>query len=198
MSLALQAAPEAPPARGNVHYLHLPAPDATVALPVHQDGRLLGVLFVDGAAGALQRADVHAAVAGHLQSARQLLEQGRAAAPALPEAAAEPALPRHRVRFHARDASVFVDDHYLIKGVAGALLWKFLNEYTAKGRTDFCYRELRLDPALRLPDLVDNLGARLTLLEQRLAGRCPWLRIVRKARGLIAIQVHCELSLSQG
>lgn len=197
MSVAIHAAPEAPPARGNVHYLHLPPSSATVALPVHLDGRLLGVLFVDGAAEALQRADVLEAVAGHMASARQLAQQGALPVRTAPDDAPAPAAPRHHVRFHAPDASVFVDDHYLIKGVAGALLWKFLNEYTARGRTDFCYRQLRLDPALRLPDVVDNLGARLALLEERLASRCPRLRIVRKARGLIALEVHCELSLSQ-
>lgn len=198
MSPAFHAAPHAPLTRGNVHYLHLPAHDASVALPVHLEGKLLGVLFVEGGGEALRRPDVHAAVAGHLLAACRLAQEGRLPAQAAPLVAPEPPAPRHQFRFHPRDASVFVDDHYLIKGVAGALLWKFLNEYTAKGRTDFCYRELRLDPALRLPDLVDNLGARLSLLEQRLAARCPSLRIVRKARGLIALEVHCELSLSQG
>ena len=42
-----------------------------------------------------------------------------------PAAAAGQAL---RVRHFAANNSVFVDDEYLIKGVAGAILWRLLRE----------------------------------------------------------------------
>jgi hypothetical protein len=37
------------------------------------------------------------------------------------------------VRYYPRDGSVFLDTHYLIKGVAGALFWKLARESTPAG-----------------------------------------------------------------
>ena len=87
------------------------------------------------------------------------------------------------VRRYAADDSVFLNDDYLIKGVAGAIFWKLLRDFTASGRTEFTNRELRLDASLRLPDLADNLEARLILLARRLAERAPHLAIEKTGRG---------------
>ena len=62
-----------------------------------------------------------------------------------------------RVRHFAANDSVFINDDYLIKGVAGAIFWKLLRDYVQAGRTEFTNRELRLDPSIRLPDVADNL-----------------------------------------
>jgi len=87
------------------------------------------------------------------------------------------------VRRYAADDSVFLGDDYLIKGVAGAIFWKLLRDYKTSGRTEFTNRELRLDPSIRLPDLSDNLEARLILLSRRLAERAPHLAIEKTGRG---------------
>ena len=50
--------------------------------------------------------------------------------------------------------SVFVNGHYLIKGVAGAIFWKLVSDYAELGRTEFSNRVLRLGPAVRLPDVT--------------------------------------------
>jgi hypothetical protein len=100
------------------------------------------------------------------------------------------------VRHYAVDDSVFLNDDYLIKGVAGAILAKLLREYRETGRTDFTNRELRLDPTLKLPDLSDNLEARLVLLHRRLAERSPYVQIERTGRGRFRLRVGCQLSFA--
>ncbi len=87
------------------------------------------------------------------------------------------------VRHYGADDSVFLGDDYLIKGVAGAIFWKLLRDYTHEGRTEFTNRELRLDPAIRLPDISDNLEARLILLQRRLAERAAFLALEKTGRG---------------
>lgn len=58
-----------------------------------------------------------------------------------------------------------------LKGMAGAILWKLLKEHLELGRSEFINKALRLDTGLRLPDVCDNLEARLILLQRRLAER---------------------------
>jgi hypothetical protein len=101
------------------------------------------------------------------------------------------------VRRYAFNDSVFVDNEYLIKGVAGAILWKLVREHAAGRRADFTNRELRLDPTLKLPDISDNLEARLILLARRLEERVPTMRIVKTGRGRFRLDVSRPLKLSE-
>ena len=83
------------------------------------------------------------------------------------------------VRHYGEDESIFLNQDYLIKGVAGSIFWKLMRDYKEKNRTAFTNRELRLDPSIQLPDLSDNLEARLVLLHRRLLERdaqCTWRR----------------------
>ena len=139
------------------------------------------------------------AMAGHLGAAIDLMQAGT-------ETPAEPACRRPRARRRAAGAalqlrhfasndSVFLDDSYLIKGVAGAILWKLLKDHAQQGRTDFSNRELRLDPAIRLPDVTDNLEARLVLLRRRLAEHGPHIRIEKTGRGRFRLLVRRPVEL---
>ncbi|HNK31700.1 MAG TPA: GAF domain-containing protein, partial [Plasticicumulans sp.] len=84
---------------------------------------------------------------------------------------------------------------YLIKGVAGSILWTLLGDYVALGRTSFSNRELRVDPRIRLPGLSDNLEARLILLSRRLAEHEACVRLARTGRGRLELQVGRPLQL---
>jgi hypothetical protein len=177
----------------------LPDSHSQLAVPILGGGRLLGALYVESPEElrfGYDDEDALVAIAAQLGLAMQTAqaadvhEESSSAAPgATPEGA--PVLVRH----FAADDSVFIGDDYLIKGVAGAIFRKLVHDYAAGRRTEFTNRELRLDPAIRLPDLGDNLEARLILLERRLAERSPFLRIEKTGRGRFRLRVARPVKL---
>jgi hypothetical protein len=92
---------------------------------------------------------------------------------------------------------VFLDNDYLIKGVAGAIFWKLAREHVATGRTEFTNRELRLDPGLRLPTHAENLEARLVLLQRRLAERDLGIGLERTGRGQFRLVAPAPFELME-
>jgi len=101
------------------------------------------------------------------------------------------------VRHYVEDDTIFLGDDYLIKGVAGNILWTLLCDYAENKRASFSNRELRLDPRIHLPDIGDNLEARLVLLRRRLADRSADIRIDKTARGRFGLAVTRPLELVQ-
>jgi adenylate cyclase len=193
---ALEAATEIP-------YPGLAQPRSQLAVPMLAAGRLLGVVFVespDDRRFGFEDEDMLVAIAGQLGATMELVQVAGDAAeatpvPAEPEAKAS-GEPLHLRRFAGTD-SIFVGDDYLIKGVAGAILWKLLRDHAAQGRCDFSNRELRLDPSIRLPDVTDNLEARLVLLRRRLAEQCPAIRIEKTGRGRFHLHVQRPVVLNE-
>lgn len=179
----------------------LPNAHSQIAVPILASGRLLGVLFAESRVDlrfGYDDEDALVAVAAQLGTAIHALQQiadNHDEAPAVANsripAAGHPAVIRH----YAADDSVFIDDDYLIKGVAGAIFRKLMRDYAGSQRTDFTNRELRLDPTIRLPDLSDNLEARLILLARRLGERCAFLRIEKTGRGRFRLVVGRAVKL---
>ncbi|NML42987.1 GAF domain-containing protein [Ramlibacter sp. G-1-2-2] len=185
-----------------IPYPGLPQPHSQLAVPIVNGGRLLGVLFVESEVDlrfSYEDEDALVAIAGHLGAAIELLQAAtdslEATASAPPTAAPAAPLPPLPVRHYAANDSIFLGDTYLIKGVAGAILWKLLGDHVRQGRTEFTNRELRLDLALRLPDVADNLEARLLLLQRRLVEQGAGLRIEKTGRGRFRLVVERAVQL---
>lgn len=174
-----------------------------IAVPISGGGRLLGVLYAESSEDlrfGYDDEDALVAIAAQLGIAivlQQQLAETHEEPPAPADGASAPGGAPAVVRHYAADDSVFLGDDYLIKGVAGAILRKLVRDYLCAGRTEFSNRELRLDPSIRLPDISDNLEARLVLLERRLAERCPFLRIEKTGRGRFRLVVGRPLALEE-
>jgi adenylate cyclase len=181
----------------------LAEPGSQLALPLTCGAQLLGTLFVESpqelrfdwdledALVALAAQVAAMVVALQREPAAGLEEAGAAEPPASPAPAPAGRRPAAgaagaplRVRHYAADDSVFLDDDYLIKGVAGAVLCKLLRDHVRDGRTEFTNRELRLAAAeIGLPEVGDNLEARLVLLTRRLLDRQAGVRLEKTGRG---------------
>lgn len=178
----------------------LASPGSQIALPIAIGKTVSGILFAeaeDVMRFGYDEEDALAVLAGYLGAMIALLREDE-------EHLSDDAQPADTrsgtsisARLHQTDQSVFLDHSYLIKGVAGAILWKLLREYVSTGRTDFSNRELRLDPGLRLPAHSENLEARLILLRKRLEERQAGLRIEKIARGRFRLVVDGPVTLEE-
>jgi hypothetical protein len=172
---------------------HLHSAQSLLVTPMLAHRQLIGVLCMQSETpGAFQTSDECVTSILANQVAMMMVSMGKgetaeAAAPA-PQRTVE-------VKHYAEDDSVFLDNEYLIKGVAGGILWRLLRNYQEQGRSEFSNKEIRLDQSLALPDIKDNLEARLILLRRRLNERCDYLSIEKVARGRFRLHVKRPLTL---
>jgi adenylate cyclase len=187
-------------AANEIPFPGLREPHSQIALPIMQGDRAIGVLFAESREAMrfwYEDEDALSVVASQLGAMARLAHQ-QEETPETGGCPEPPALQPERtmvVRHYHADNSIFLDHDYLIKGVAGAIFWKLLREHAASGRVEFTNRELRLDPALRLPEHAENLEARLLLLQRRLCERDSCIRIVKCGRGRFRLAIGCELVL---
>jgi len=195
-------------ARESAHteLVHLPLPglanaESSVAVPLLRADHCLGVLcfqsaepgaFTDGCEKMLVIVARHlAAMISVLGADAKEVELSAKRGPVGSRALVT------RIKFFEADGSVFVDEQYLIKGVAGRILWRVLSNYVSEQREEFSSKEIRLDPDLGLPSLKDNLEARLISLRKRLLERTQDLRIEKTGRGRFRLEVSRELILER-
>ena len=180
-----------------------------LAVPIEAFGRLVGVLFVDSDRDmrfGYDDEDALVALAGHLGTAIHMLQSVEPEGDVQPVAPGAAGAAKARgpipsaaplfIRHFAENDSVFLGEEYLIKGVAGAIFWTLVQDYVNAGRTLFTNRELRLDPRIRLPELSDNLEARLILLQKRLDERSAGVRLEKAGRGRFRLDVARSLHLA--
>jgi hypothetical protein len=183
----------------------LAQPRSQLAVPLRAAGQTLGALLVESEEDqffSYDDEDALTMVACQLAVTMTLLRDRTpavvevpTAAPARPKGDIAPQGPAVRVRRYLRDHSVWFDDDYVIKGVAGAILWKLLEEWQRSERMQFTNRELRRASDLGLPDVQDNLEVRLLLLRRRLDERAGPVRITKEGRGRWRLDVHRPLML---
>lgn len=173
-----------------------------LAMPIVAAGQLVGVIYLESPLDAhFAHADEEACgIVADIFAARwqalsaeddDELDEEDARIDALPRGT-----PLH-VAHDAHDHSVFIDREYLIKGVAGAVLWRMLSDHAALGRSEFTNRELRRDEKLGLPDFADNLEARLVLLQRRLAERDVGVHLEKIGRGRHRLRLSRPLELER-
>lgn len=196
---ALRASPLAAGLETEIPLPGLASSGSQIAVPILRGDQLLGVLYAEspeeGRFG-YDEEDALVILADHLAAAIERLpgEAEEAAAPADTAAAVEDGTPL-TIRHYRADDSVFVDDEYVIKGVAGAILWLLLGEFAKSGRTEFSNKELRLSPQIRLPEFSENLEARLILLRRRLAERSKHLGLDKAGRGRFRLALDRPVTL---
>lgn len=183
--------------------------ESRIAVPLMALGQLIGVLVAESRQRAAfssideQVLGAFGAVLANAIEAARAIEAPEVAA--APEVTAPPTAPAAttaetnavHVRYFDADGSAFVDGDYLIKGVAGRILWSLLSQHDATGRTEFTNRELRLDPSLDLPGIKDNLESRLILLKRRLDERGAPVRVHKTGRGRLRLEVQRPVRLER-
>ena len=180
----------------------LARPGSQLAVPALALGQLVGVVLVEHGndqrftqADAAMLTVVGSIVASSIETLRSEVRLAGAVEAGASRDSVKVGLQRLRVRHFAVDGSTFLDGDYLIKGVAGKLLWSLLRQFQSEGRTEFTNREVRLDPTLDLPDFRDNFESRLILLKRRLDEREALIRIDKTGRGRFRLQVDATLRL---
>jgi adenylate cyclase len=102
-----------------------------------------------------------------------------------------------RIVRHPFDHSVFVNQLYVIKGIAGRLLMHMLRRHRADGQQDFTNCELRLAMTGALPVLKANIETRLLLHRRSLDALQLQIRMHHTGRGRLHLDVHGRTELRE-
>lgn len=173
-----------------------------LVVPLATQDRLLGVLCLQSSTPGRFLSDDERVVriaARQMAACMALLERVEVSEPTEVQGGELVAHPAgcSTIKHYKADDSIFIDEAYLIKGIAGRIFWKLVRCHAESGRADFTNREIRLDASLQLPDFKDNLEARLILLRRRLEGRCDFIKLTPAGRGRFRLGVERKLTLEE-
>jgi adenylate cyclase len=180
-------------------------PDSQLAIPLLARDELIGVLCIESERPYrfheedriyLEVLGGYLAIAIQNALLRERSEDAPEPTPA-PDAAELKHAGRDRIEvsYYRGDECVLVDGEYLVRSLPARILWKLLRERQAEGTSEFTNRRLRLDKTLQLPEVRDNLEARLILLRRRLSERCPEISLVQSGRGRFQLNVAAQVEL---
>lgn len=175
-------------------------PASQVTVPVFAHGELLGVLFVESETKPYwnKRDTLLLSTATNILGLGIISFEGKANTirPALSDANTVVASTKEwRFRYVENDDVIFVNDQYLIKNIPAQILRYLLMTYLRTGRTEFSNMELRAEKTLVLPEVKDNLEARLILLRKRLEEQECGVRLVSTGRGRFKIKIGGKISV---
>ncbi|MGO4527374.1 GAF domain-containing protein [Microvirga sp. 2MCAF35] len=173
----------------------LPGPMSQIGIPMIVHGKVTGVLVAESQERFAFSADDQAVmtiVACQAGASLSLVEsrEDEVQDSDARKSSDQPVGRDFRVSYHTLDDSIFIDNEYLIKGVAGRLLVFMLDVHQREGRDEFTNRELRLSATMRMPKVKDNLDTRLLLLRRRLEDKGAPIRLVRIGRGRVRLQLY--------
>jgi adenylate cyclase len=170
-----------------------------LAVPAMVRGELVAVLMVESPLPVAFEDDDEAVLTLIATIVAQMIDLDRSRPGEEEERAASeggpppPASRSTHLRFFAEDGSVFLDGEYLIRGVAGRVLWSLVRRNQETGQTEFTNKELRLDRSLELPGFRDNLDTRLVMLKRRLEERRASIRMESTGRGRFRLLIDGSL-----
>jgi len=177
----------------------LSQPAAQMAVPILTQGELQGVFFVESETQSywgnrdLLTLSIVTNFLGMGIRAFEGKPEVMRPRPAAEAKSAPSAVTEWRFRYVDSEDVIFVNDQYLIKNIPARILRYLLESHVSQGRTEFSNMELRAEKSLQLPDLKDNLEARLILLRKRLEEKESGLRLVSTGRGKFKLQINGRL-----
>ncbi|WP_421594127.1 GAF domain-containing protein [Shinella sp. M27] len=186
-----------------VAFPELPGAMSQIAVPMAARGVVVGVLFIESPQRLAFREEDEAALAILAGQAAVALTVSEGEAASIEPARSAPRLQSGaagreiRVTHHRADDSIFIDNTYIVKGVAGALLRLMVEWHHGDGRIEFTNREMRLAIGGRMPEIKDNLETRLLLLRRRLEEKQAPIRLVRAGRGRVRLEADGPLVLRE-
>lgn len=102
-----------------------------------------------------------------------------------------------RFAYFPSDESITVNGEHFTKGVPAKILRNILQSVVKDGKREFEYREFKRDFEISLGQKNSNFEVRFYRLVEKLAEKCPDLRILKSERGRFTVNSASHLELEE-